>query len=126
VGVSVVDLPSGTVTLLFTDLEGSTRLWDTHPEAMRGALAHHDEILRSAITTRSGHVVKTTGAVDALVPGMRDWGCTASCASGSPARSGATVAPDTFDRLHAQGVAMTLDDAKSFVAALIERELAAL
>ncbi len=55
------ELPSGTVTFLFTDLEGSTRLWDAHPEAMRGALARHDEILRSAITSRGGHVVKTTG-----------------------------------------------------------------
>ena len=43
------DLPSGTVTFLFTDLEGSTRLWEEHPEAMREALARHDEILRDAV-----------------------------------------------------------------------------
>ena len=35
-------LPSGTVTFLFTDLEGSTRLWEEHPDAMRDALARHD------------------------------------------------------------------------------------
>ena len=40
------ELPTGTVTFLFTDLEGSTRLWQEHPEAMKGALARHDEILR--------------------------------------------------------------------------------
>ena len=34
--------PSGTVTFLFTDIEGSTRLWDEHPEAMRTALTSHD------------------------------------------------------------------------------------
>ena len=54
-------LPSGTVTFLFTDLEGSTRLWEEHPDAMRDALARHDEILRAAIEAHGGHVVKTTG-----------------------------------------------------------------
>ncbi len=38
------ELPSGTVTFLFTDLEGSTRLWEEHPEAMRPALARLDEL----------------------------------------------------------------------------------
>jgi predicted ATPase/class 3 adenylate cyclase len=57
----VSDLPTGTVTFLFTDLEGSTRLWEEHPDAMKGALARHDEILRTAIETGAGHVVKTTG-----------------------------------------------------------------
>jgi predicted ATPase/class 3 adenylate cyclase len=55
------ELPTGTVTFLFTDLEGSTRLWEEHPEAMRDALARHDEILRDAVEKRRGHVVKTTG-----------------------------------------------------------------
>jgi predicted ATPase/class 3 adenylate cyclase len=53
--------PSGTVTFLFTDLEGSTRLWQEHPEAMKAALARHDEIVRDAIESHGGHVVKTTG-----------------------------------------------------------------
>ncbi|MEX0663731.1 MAG: adenylate/guanylate cyclase domain-containing protein [Acidimicrobiia bacterium] len=54
-------LPTGTVTFLFTDLEGSTRLWEEHPEAMKDALARHDELLRSAVESHGGHVVKTTG-----------------------------------------------------------------
>jgi predicted ATPase/class 3 adenylate cyclase len=54
-------LPTGTVTFLFTDLEGSTRLWEEHPESMQAALARHDEILRAAIDARGGHVVKMTG-----------------------------------------------------------------
>ncbi|HXY94963.1 MAG TPA: adenylate/guanylate cyclase domain-containing protein [Acidimicrobiia bacterium] len=53
--------PSGTVTFLFTDLEGSTRLWEQHPEAMKDALARHDEILRQAIAAHDGHIVKMTG-----------------------------------------------------------------
>jgi predicted ATPase/class 3 adenylate cyclase len=57
----VAELPSGTVTFLFTDVEGSTRLWEEHPEAMRAAMARHDEIVRLAIESNRGHVVKTTG-----------------------------------------------------------------
>jgi class 3 adenylate cyclase len=53
--------PTGTVTFLFTDLERSTRLWEEHPEAMKGALARHDEILRAAIEARDGYVVKMRG-----------------------------------------------------------------
>src|SRR5262249_57418799 len=41
----VVTLPSGTVTFLFSDIEGSTRLWDDHPDAMRDALAQHDDLM---------------------------------------------------------------------------------
>ena len=55
------DLPSGTVTFLFTDIEGSTTLWEQAPEAMRSLLAWHDGVLRSAIESSGGHVVKTTG-----------------------------------------------------------------
>ena len=55
------DQPTGTVTFLFTDLGSSTRLWDEHPEAMRAALARHDEILRTSVVAHGGHVVKMTG-----------------------------------------------------------------
>lgn len=57
----MTELPTGTVTFLFTDLEGSTRLWEEHPDGMRDALARHDEILRVAVETHDGVVVKTTG-----------------------------------------------------------------
>jgi predicted ATPase/class 3 adenylate cyclase len=56
-----VSLPTGTVTFLFTDLERSTQLWEQHSDAMRNALARHDEILRSVVEMHDGHVVKTTG-----------------------------------------------------------------
>ncbi|HXY92951.1 MAG TPA: adenylate/guanylate cyclase domain-containing protein [Acidimicrobiia bacterium] len=55
------DLPTGTVTFLFTDLEGSSRLWEEHPEAMQVALARHDEIVRGSIERHGGHVVKMRG-----------------------------------------------------------------
>lgn len=43
------DLPVGTVTFLFTDLEGSTRLWEDDPDAMRAAMARHDALLDDAM-----------------------------------------------------------------------------
>lgn len=54
-------LPSGTVTFLFSDMEGSTRLWEEQPDAMRLALARHDALLRQAIESHEGLVFKTLG-----------------------------------------------------------------
>ena len=54
-------LPTGTITFLFTDIEGSTRLWERAPEAMSPALARHEQILREAVTAHHGHVFKTMG-----------------------------------------------------------------
>jgi predicted ATPase/class 3 adenylate cyclase len=56
-----VGVPSGTVTFLFTDIEGSTRLWEAVPEAMHAALARHDEILKGEIAAHGGHVFSTGG-----------------------------------------------------------------
>ena len=56
-----VQIPSGTVTLLFTDIEGSTRLWEAEPAAMALALRRHDDLLRQAIEQASGYVFKTVG-----------------------------------------------------------------
>ena len=53
--------PSAVTTVLFTDIEGSTRLWEREPERMRPALACHDAIARAAVETHRGTVVKTTG-----------------------------------------------------------------
>ncbi len=49
------------LTFLFTDVEGSTRLWEANPETMRSALERHEAIIRSAIAESGGEVVKTTG-----------------------------------------------------------------
>ena len=57
----MAELPSGTVTFLFTDIEGSTVRWERQPEAMRVALARHDTLVRAAIVEHGGHVVKTMG-----------------------------------------------------------------
>jgi class 3 adenylate cyclase len=54
-------LPTGTVTFLFTDIEGSTRMWERSSSAMSEALARHDEILGDAIEANGGYVFKTVG-----------------------------------------------------------------
>jgi predicted ATPase/class 3 adenylate cyclase len=54
-------LPAGVVTFLFTDIEGSTKLWERCPEAMRASLPDHDAILRDAIERNKGVVFKTMG-----------------------------------------------------------------
>jgi predicted ATPase/class 3 adenylate cyclase len=56
-----VELPIGTITFLFTDIEGSTRLWEQYPDEMRIALARHDALVREAIEAAGGHVFKTIG-----------------------------------------------------------------
>ena len=85
------NLPAGTVTFLFTDIEGSTRLWQEDADAMQRALGRHDEILTVAVSAHGGHVFKHTGdgmcaafaspsaALAAAVQGQRalrreDWG----------------------------------------------------
>ena len=72
---------TGTLAFLFTDLAGSTQLWERLPGAMRAALERHDAILSEAIETSSGRVVKTTGdGLMAVFPTAVD-GVTASLAA---------------------------------------------
>jgi class 3 adenylate cyclase len=78
-----VAAPSGVVTFLFTDVEGSTRRSENDADGMRAALAAHDEVLRSAIEARGGFLFKHTrdgvcaafssprSAVDAAVAAQR-------------------------------------------------------
>jgi class 3 adenylate cyclase len=49
------------VTFLFTDIEGSTRLWERYPDAMRVSLACHDRLLRAALEQHGGSIFKTGG-----------------------------------------------------------------
>ncbi len=54
-------LPSGTVTFLFSDIEGSTRRWESHREAMQEALPRHDNLIHSAVKRHNGYLFKTIG-----------------------------------------------------------------
>jgi predicted ATPase/class 3 adenylate cyclase/DNA-binding SARP family transcriptional activator len=54
-------VPTGVVTLLFTDIEGSSRLWEDSPTTMSAALVRHDELIRAAVSDHAGLVFKTVG-----------------------------------------------------------------
>src|SRR4051812_23996906 len=57
----MAELPSGTVTFLFTDIEGSTALWERDRAAMRAAVEQHLHLLRGVIQVNSGVLYKTVG-----------------------------------------------------------------
>src|SRR5215472_6076241 len=59
-------LPAGTVTFLLTDIEGSTRLWETVPEAMDDALERHNRLLAEVIEDHGGVVVTSRGEGDSF------------------------------------------------------------
>ena len=58
---TLTSTPSGVVTFLFTDIEGSTRLWARHPDEMRAALERHDGIVRTSLERAHGYVFATAG-----------------------------------------------------------------
>jgi class 3 adenylate cyclase len=57
----VASPPTGTLTFMFTDIEGSTKMWEINAPAMQAALARHDDLLRSSIEEHGGYVFKTAG-----------------------------------------------------------------
>lgn len=56
-----MDLPKGTLTFLFTDVEGSTPLWEAFPESMASAVTLHNQVMANAMAAHRGHVFKTVG-----------------------------------------------------------------
>ncbi|HEY4758316.1 MAG TPA: adenylate/guanylate cyclase domain-containing protein, partial [Chthoniobacterales bacterium] len=58
--------PVGTVTFLFTDMEGSTRAWEAYPKETRVALQRHDEIVANAIETNHGIIILERGEGDSV------------------------------------------------------------
>lgn len=65
-GPRTSELPSGVITYLFTDVEGSTQLWQQHPDDMRAALAGHDALLASEIERHDGVPVRSRGEGDSF------------------------------------------------------------
>lgn len=64
IGSPADDPPQGVITFLLTDIEGSTALWEAHPEAMRVALARHDAIIARAVRAHHGQLVRSKGEGD--------------------------------------------------------------
>lgn len=59
-----VVLPTGTVTFLFTDVAGSTRLWDERPDETRAALVQHDAVIELLAEVHGGQAVRPRGEGD--------------------------------------------------------------
>src|SRR5215207_4113609 len=58
------ELPTGTVTFLFTDIEGSTALWEQRRDATRLALVRHDALVEQIVGEHDGHLVRPRGEGD--------------------------------------------------------------
>jgi predicted ATPase/class 3 adenylate cyclase len=74
-------LPSGTVTFLFTDVEGSTALWEAKPEEMEIALKGHNEAIERVAAEFSGHVFKTIGDAYCIAFGSAEHAADAALAA---------------------------------------------
>lgn len=59
--ISSMPLPDGVITLVFTDIEGSTQLWERYPTAFRDSLNIHNSLLRKVLARWDGHEVKSQG-----------------------------------------------------------------
>ena len=64
----MADLPTGTVTFLFTDIAGSTALWEQQPTAMRQALVRHDALVEQIVAAHGGYVVRPREEGDSRFP----------------------------------------------------------
>ena len=128
--------PSGTVTFLLTDLEGSTRMWHQDPVAMKAAIVRHDELLEKTVAAYRGHVFARMGdGMAAAFATVRDavsaaaafqqalageqWGA----ARPLRARVGATLGAERRWELRAEGAAMSMDEAVSYAPANIDPKL---
>src|SRR5690242_8324450 len=98
----MIALPSGTVTFLFTDVEGSTRRWERHPTAMPALLERRNGLLRVAIEQSNGRVFRTAG--DAICAVF----ATASDAVASAAAAQRGLAAESWDAREPIRVRMAL------------------
>ena len=80
VAAMVAATPSGVVSFLFTDVEGSTKLWDADSDAMAASLQLHDQIMREEIDAHGGHVFSTAGDAFAVAFGRDEDAVSASTA----------------------------------------------
>src|SRR5207248_3087638 len=62
-----VELPTGSVTFLLTDVEGSTRLWDADPDGMAAALLQHDAAIGESVGAAGGWIIKSKGEGDSTL-----------------------------------------------------------
>jgi predicted ATPase/class 3 adenylate cyclase len=92
-----VTLPSGVVTFLLTDIEGSTALWETQRAAMPSALARHDEILAKSVKEHHGTLLKAKGEGDSAFAVFATASDAASAALAAQRMFAAEAWPDNVD-----------------------------
>lgn len=97
-----MDAPSGTVTIVFTDIEDSTALWEKHGDAFETCLARHNDILRELIAAHSGYEVKTEG--DAFMVAFQRAGDAAAFTQQSQLRLDAETWPNEISVLVRMGM----------------------
>jgi DNA-binding SARP family transcriptional activator len=85
------ELPTGVVTLLLTDIEGSTLLWDEEPEAMAPAVERHTELIRSVVAEHGGRFLKEKGEGDSTFSVFAD--ADAAVAAALAVRTALTTEP---------------------------------
>jgi class 3 adenylate cyclase len=103
--------PSGTVTFLLTDLEGSTRMWEQDPDAMKAAIVRHDDLLEITIAVNRGFVFARMG------DGMAAAFGTAKDAIDAVA---AALGDERRHELRALGATMGTDEAISYALANVD------
>jgi predicted ATPase/class 3 adenylate cyclase/Tfp pilus assembly protein PilF len=62
----MADLPTGTITFLLTDIQGSSRLWEQYPEAMSAAVTRHDALLTACLEDHGGIIIRSRGEGDSF------------------------------------------------------------
>jgi predicted ATPase/class 3 adenylate cyclase len=95
-------IPSGTVTFLFTDIEGSTERWEHNRQAMKAALARHDELLNARITANGGYIFKKMG--DAYCAAFR----TAPEAAAAAVHAQQALAKEDFSAVNGLNIRMAI------------------
>src|SRR5947199_1165976 len=63
-GMAIVGAQAGVLTFCMSDIEGSTRLWESQPESMAEAVARHEDLIAAAVNAHGGQLVKSMGEGD--------------------------------------------------------------
>ena len=69
---SSVAIPTGTVTFLFSDIEGSTKRWESHRQAMAAAVARHESLMRAAMARHDGYKLSEAEVAKLMAEGA-EW-----------------------------------------------------
>jgi class 3 adenylate cyclase len=110
-----VATPTGTVTFLFTDIEGSTRLWQASPAEMPTALQRHDALIKSWVEAHDGYVFSTGG------DGFAAAFSRAGDAAAAVAHAQAALGEERYGEAVATGTALSVESATGYAITAVDR-----